>query len=194
MGKYLTTVKSAHWLLTPGLSMRGFPGTRVLQCIAVLCSVLQYVAERCSVLQVCCSALAHYAGSEYAGLSWYTCVAVCCGVLQCGAVWCRCVAVHWLVTPGLSMRGFLSTRVCMCNVLRCVAVCCRCVAARWLVTPGLSVRGFPGTRVREVQCVVVCCNVLWCVAVLCSVFQVCCSSLARDSRSHGMGLSWYTCV
>jgi len=51
MGKYLTTVKSAHWLLTPGLSMRGFPGTRVLQFVALCCSVLHCVAVCCSVVQ-----------------------------------------------------------------------------------------------------------------------------------------------
>jgi len=51
MGKYLTTVKSAHWLLTPGLSMRGFPGTRVLRCVAVYCSVVQCVAVCCRAVQ-----------------------------------------------------------------------------------------------------------------------------------------------
>ena len=49
---------------------------RVLQCVAVCCSVLQCVAVSCSVLRcvaVCCSVL--------------QCVAVCCSVLQCVAVW-----------------------------------------------------------------------------------------------------------
>jgi len=49
---------------------------RVLQRVAVYCSVLQCVAVCCSVLQcvaVCCFVL--------------QCVAVCCSVLQCVVVW-----------------------------------------------------------------------------------------------------------
>ena len=62
-------------------------GTDVLQCAAMYCSVLQCIAVCCSVLQ---------------------CAAVCCSVLQCVAECCsvwQCIAVH-------------------CSVLRCVAVCC----------------------------------------------------------------------
>ena len=49
---------------------------RVLQCVAVCCSVLQCVAVCCSVLQVAvyCSVLQPFA--------------VCCSVLQCVAVRC----------------------------------------------------------------------------------------------------------
>ena len=70
---------------------------RMLQCVAVCCSVLQCVAVCCSVLQcvaVCCSVL--------------QCAAVCCSVLQYVAVCCsvfQCVAAS-------------------CNVLQCVTVCC----------------------------------------------------------------------
>ena len=62
--------------LTP--TMRSRKGLhRVLQCVAVCCSVLQCVAVCCSVLQcvaVCCSVS--------------QCVAVCRSVLQCAAVCC----------------------------------------------------------------------------------------------------------
>ena len=49
---------------------------RVLQCVAVCCSVLQCVAVCCSVLQcaaVCCV---------------LQCVAVCCSVMKCAVVCC----------------------------------------------------------------------------------------------------------
>jgi len=54
---------------------------RVLQCVAVCCSVLQCVVatfhgkETNESVAVCCSVL--------------QCVAVCCSVLQCVAVCCR---------------------------------------------------------------------------------------------------------
>ena len=82
-----------------------------MQRAAVCCSVLQClqcVAACCSVLQrvaVCCSVLQCIAACCCI-LLW--CVAVCCSVLQCAAVCCsvlQCVAV-------------------CCSVLQCVAVCC----------------------------------------------------------------------
>ena len=72
---------------------------RVLQCVAVCCSVLQCVAVCCSALQcvaVCCV---------------LRCVEVCCSVLQCVAVCCSVLSVLQCVA------------VC-CSVLQCVAVCC----------------------------------------------------------------------
>ena len=66
------------------------PYRKVLQCIALGCTVLPCVALCCSVLQclfkkilrhthtgVCCNVL--------------QCVAVCCIVLQCFAVWCNTI-------------------------------------------------------------------------------------------------------
>jgi len=50
---------------------------RLLQCVAVRCSVVHCVAVWCSVLwrgAVCCSVL--------------QCGAVCCSLVQCVAVWC----------------------------------------------------------------------------------------------------------
>ena len=70
--------------LTP--TMRSRKGLhRVLQCVAVCCSVLQCVAVCCSVLQ--CVAVCR---------SVSQCVAVCCSVLQCVAVCCCWVSIVWV--------------------------------------------------------------------------------------------------
>ena len=80
---------------------------RVLQCVAVCCSVLQL--SQC--VAVCCSVLIQ----DGLSLIFQQCVAsgsdssvaVCCSVLQCVAVCCsvlQCVAVR-------------------CSVVQCVAVC-----------------------------------------------------------------------
>jgi len=61
--------------------------SRVLQCVAVCCSMLQSVAVCCSVLQ---------------------CVAVHCSVLQCVAV--HCSAWRHTLTPARSSRSPLGTR------------------------------------------------------------------------------------
>jgi len=77
---------------------------RLLQCVAVRCSVLQCVAVCCSVLQ---------------------CVAMCCSVLQCVAVCClryvRPRSVLQCVAVCCSVLQYVA--VC-CSVLQCVAVCC----------------------------------------------------------------------
>ena len=97
---------------------------RMLQCVAVCCSVLQCVAVCCGVLHcvaVCCSVIQRWDTScvnvtaarncvvtFQVERSVLQCVAVCCDVVQCVAVYCsvlQCVAV-------------------CCSVLRCVAVCC----------------------------------------------------------------------
>ena len=80
---------------------------RVLQCVAVCCSVLLCAAVCCSVLQcvaVCCCVLLCVAVCCSALL----CVAGCCCVLQCVAVCCnvlQCVAVSsaW-ITHGAVLR------------------------------------------------------------------------------------------
>ena len=87
---------------------------RVLQCVAVYCSLLQYFREmrcllilsrdweigicvRCSVLQcvaVCCSVLQCVDSIKYHSRlgDWYMCalqcIAVCCSVLHCIALCC----------------------------------------------------------------------------------------------------------
>ena len=70
---------------------------RVLQGVAVCCSVLQCVAVCCSVLQ---------------------CVAVCCSVLQCVAV---CCSVLQYVAVCFSAFQFVTV---LGSVLQCVALCC----------------------------------------------------------------------
>jgi len=78
---------------------------RVLQCVAVCCSVLQYVAVCHSVLQcvaVCCSALQCRVGGEAIAhptiaLSYHT---VCCSVSQCVAV---CHSVSQCVHPTIAL-------------------------------------------------------------------------------------------
>jgi len=89
--------------------------TRVLQCVALCCSLLQCVAMCCTVLQ---------------------CVAVwCCNVLQC--VTMRTVCILAQNTPTYSAVEFLhlcklglsSVCVLLCDVvfgsvLQCVAACC----------------------------------------------------------------------
>jgi len=93
--------------------------SRVLQCVAVCCSVLQCVLiTRWSLAHtslgswlkaVCCSVL--------------QCVAVCCSVLQCVAV----CADHEMKSRAYVIRIVTRSRVlqCVCwSVLKCVAVCC----------------------------------------------------------------------
>ena len=135
---------------------------RMLQCVAVCCSVLQCAAVRCSALQcvaVCCSVL--------------QCVAVCCSALQCVAVRCTtlqhvAVVVAVPVTWNKRWQEFRFTRkpsergvplfLAHCSISRCRGSCAACCS--------------------ELQCVAVCCSVLQCAAVCCSVLQcaaVCCS-------------------
>jgi len=117
----------------------------VLQCVVMCCRVLQYdkrvlqrVAVFCSMTNVCCSVL--------------QCVAVSCSVLQCLAVCCSVLHLILLpmrhnlcsdpypnlcdVTHPYRPGSFISAilwqcvAVC-CSVLQCVAVCCsvlQCVA------------------------------------------------------------------
>ena len=82
------------------------PGTlRVLQFVAVCCSVLQCV----ECVAVCCSVL--------------QCVAVCCSVLQCVAcVCCGCSA--WYASSVAACCNVLQCVAVCCSVLQCVAVCC----------------------------------------------------------------------
>jgi len=90
----------------------------VLQCVAVCCSVfrvLQYVAVYCSVLQcvaVCCSAL-----------QW---VAVGCSVLQCVAVCCSDWNdnINQAVMQSVARLAAIGRQPVCCSVLQCVAVCC----------------------------------------------------------------------
>jgi len=75
---------------------------KVLQCVAVWCSVLQCGAVCCSVVQ---------------------CVAVWCSVLQCGAVCCN------VMSSRLARRCLANVSYEVRSVLQCVAVCCNvCLA------------------------------------------------------------------
>jgi len=132
---------------------------RVLQYVAVCCSVLECDTVHCNVLQciaVCCGVLQCDVMCCSVCCSVLQCVAVCCGVLQCDVMCCsvlQCVAV-------------------CCSVLQCVAVCCVAVCCRVLQCVAVCC--------SVLQCVAVCCSVLQCVAVCCSVLQcaaVCCSVL-----------------
>ena len=91
---------------------------RVLQCVAVCCSVLQYVAVCCSMLQcvaVCCS------------------FAVCCRVLLCATVCVsvRCIVLHLSHPVAYLKRKFARTRNEDHVVLQCVLQCVgECAAVR----------------------------------------------------------------
>jgi len=139
---------------------------RVLQCVAVFCSVLQCCAVWCSHGSLFMfvglfwdvsleSVVCHELQESLIVKKWYAlrasltteryaremahayCVAVCCSVLQCVAVCCS---------------------VLQCRVSQCVAVCCSVLQCRVL------------------QGVAVCCSVLHCVALCCSVRHVACTS------------------
>jgi len=129
---------------------------RVMQCVAVCCSVLQCVAVCCIVLQcvaMCCNVL--------------QCVAVCCSVLQCAS--CNQTSSNLADQHAHPWVGVaMCCRVLQCftvwstsrfySMLQCVAVCCsvlQCVAVYCSV----------------LQYVAMCCSVLQCVAVCCSVSQ-----------------------
>ena len=77
---------------------------RVLQCVAVCCSVLQCVAVCCSVYQ--CVAVLSISVNAYISCSMVQCVAVCCSVIEV------CQRIHQLQCVAAC-----------CSVLRCVAVC-----------------------------------------------------------------------
>ena len=87
---------------------------RVLQCVAVCCSMLQYVLVCCSLLQCVIAPKEVYE----------TCVAVCCGLLQY-------VKVYFSTLQRSSGLALVQNEVCQLfdaacsNVLHCVAVCSR---------------------------------------------------------------------
>jgi len=141
---------------------------RVLQCVAVCCSVLQAANSQahsvcCSVLQcvaVCCRLPTH---------RLTPCVTVCHSVLQCVAVCCRvwqCVAV---------CDGVLHQS---CRSPQCIAVCCSCwcVAVCGGVLLCVAVHH---SDLKCVLCVVVCFSVLLCVE---RVLQVCCRFVTNLSK------------
>ena len=130
------------------------PG-RVVQCIAVSCSVLQCVAVFLHCVAVCCSmlqrvplcrnvlqcvALSYSVMQFVANVLQY--VAVCCSELQCMAVCCsvlQCVAVCYSV---------LQCAAVCCSVLQCVAVCCRADLRKGLPNPGQTSEEVCRTRCR----------------------------------------------
>ena len=120
----------------------------LLQCGAVCCSVLRSVAVYCSVLQcvaVCCN-VSHCVAVRCSVLQ---CVAVCCSALQCIAV--RCSTLQYWSTKSrrvatlrhkksvISQHSTLQRVAVICsvtvyhNVSQCAAVCCsalQCVATK----------------------------------------------------------------
>ena len=95
---------------------------RVLQYVAVCCSLLHCVTVYCSMVQ---------------------CVAVCyCIVVQCGVVWCSVLQyaeVCCSVLPCVAVCCSVWQCVALCcSVLQCVAVCC---SALWTCFPKPSVLG-----------------------------------------------------
>ena len=95
---------------------------RLLQRVAVCCSVLQCVAVCCSVfkgdyiLRVRLHCVKHFE-------RLLQCVAVCCSVLQCVAVCCS--VLQCVLVSGTTRRKTFRMPVAMCcSVLQCVAVCC----------------------------------------------------------------------
>jgi len=126
---------------------------RVLQRIAVCCSVLQCVAVCCSALQciaACCSVIdcrvlpVYYSVLQYI---WHV-FAVCCSALQCVAVWhvamrYPCSAVYYSVLTCAAVCSSVLQRVAVCSsatrrcalpvyysVLQRAAVCLTCDAVR----------------------------------------------------------------
>jgi len=72
---------------------------RVLQCVAVCCSVWQGGAELCSVLQ---------------------CVAVCCSLMQCVAGFGECCRVLPCVAVRLKARVVLQSVAVCCSTSQCL--------------------------------------------------------------------------
>ena len=133
---------------------------RVLQCVAVSCSVVAGHNEdertsneaeiRYIYVAVCCSVL--------------QCVAVCCSVLQCVAVcWSvlQYVAVCCSACCSVVQRGIQHD---IGSVLQCIAVCCSACCS-------VVQRGIQHNIGSVLQCVAVSYNVSQCVAVCCSVRQ-----------------------
>jgi len=101
--------------------------SRMLQCVAVCCSVLQCVAVCCSVLQFIYARwhVRHANSLEVIGQA-------CCSVLHCVAV-CYSVLQQYVCDVARERfdqsfsHVFCSVLQCIalfCSVLQCVAVCC----------------------------------------------------------------------
>jgi len=156
---------------------------RVLQCVAVCCSVLQFVAVCCSLLQsvaVCCRVQTFYDWHDTLQARGESFRDVSCGERlllrfhMCDFTHLRVqidsTCATWLIymCHGSQVLGELFKDVACGErhlllignqVLQCVAVCC-----------------------SVLQCVAVCCSVLQCVAMCCNVVQcgiVWCSVVQR---------------
>ena len=148
---------------------------RVLQCVAVCCSVLQYVAVCCSVLLEQVPFVPKAAGNKTTG-TWLNeyCMAVGCSLLRCVAACCS-------VLQGVA--------VC-CRVLQCVAVCCSRIPISALQVKGRCVPSVcRGQNIGAVccsvlQCVAMCCCALWCVAVCRNELQYYIYTCIHLNRSH----------
>jgi len=115
---------------------------RVLQCVAVCCSVQTLRLQRPPWTFLLASSLSSCSAVQ--------CAAVCYSILQCVAV---CCSVLVRLCPLASVLQCVA--VC-CSVLQCVAVCCSVLQCVAVCCSGL-------------QWVAVGCSVLLCVAVCCCV-------------------------
>jgi len=142
---------------------------RVLQCVAVCCSMLRstyilYVSLKTFVsryhqqcVTACCSVLQR--------------AEVCCNVLQCAAVCCSALLLHFTYSQLGSHRPQVFWRTARhCNTLQHSATRCNTLQHTY---------GQNGTYRLRVYCmshmwIESCCSVLQCVAVFCSVLLFAC--------------------
>ena len=142
-------------------------GVRLLQCVAVCCSVLQSVAVCWSTLKCEVRCIVHRAGVrllQCVAVYLLQCVAVCCSVLQCAAKCCSVLrssvengytADFWDDFEALKQCSWIAATV---SVNHCNKVC----SSRKYESVG---------QIGRHRGAAVCCSVLQCVAVCCSVLQ-----------------------
>ena len=139
---------------------------KLLQCVAVCCSVLQCVTVYCSGYgatrndQICAGFLSMVAEC-CSVLQW---VAECCSVLQW--IWGskKCICTHTLTYVNVSVLQIVA--LC-CIVLQWVAECCSVL--QWLC--GALMAKFVQGLCGLLDCAALHCIVLHCVALFCRVLQ-----------------------
>ena len=143
---------------------------RLLQCVAVRCSMLQCVAV-CRNTQDINHSKWQKGFCYVLGCSLLQCVALCCSVSQCVAV--RCNALQCVAIPKTS--AILCGR--RASALSYIAACCsllqyavRCSALQCVAISKTSI--IPSDRrASALSYVAACCSVLHYVAVCCSALQ-----------------------
>jgi len=91
--------------------------SRVLQCVAVCCSVLQCVAVCCSVIAFATNVF--NCNSRCGKSRVLQCVAVCCSGLQCVAACCSVLQCNGLAWRACCVKSLMS-----CSAFLCAAACC----------------------------------------------------------------------